>query len=293
MDISGEKAVLRVQPKFDTIRSLEDYEMPQTYIDAIDQTLVGSSGLIVLCGPTGCGKSTTIYSILRRLDSSFLNILTIEDPVEILVPLISQRPIDRAAGETFPSWTRGLLRKAPCIAVVGEMRDQETVEAVMTVATSGHRIISTLHTTSAWTIPSRLLDLKAQLFFVSQSLSVGISQRLVQMLCPKCQVQVPVPAAEKLVRMGLDPERFEGVTHLAKARGCPFCHGRGSYGRRAIFEAMLVDEEIREAIEEGATSLDLKNISASKGEQTIFDKALAEAIAGRISLQEACKTRCA
>jgi general secretion pathway protein E len=291
-DIGGQKAVLRVQPKFDTIRSLEEYGMPQAYIDAIDQTLAGSSGLIVLCGPTGCGKSTTIYSILRRLDPSFLNILTIEDPVEIVVPLISQRSIDRAAGETFASWTRGLLRKAPCIAVVGEMRDQETAEAVMSVATSGHRIISTLHTASAWTIPSRLLDLGAQRFYVSQTLSVGISQRLVKLLCPKCQVQVPVPAADKLVRMGLQPERFEGSTHLAKARGCPYCHGRGSYGRRAIFEAMLVDDEIREAIEEGATSLDLRKISARRGEQTIFDKALAEALAGSISLQEACTTRC-
>jgi type II secretory ATPase GspE/PulE/Tfp pilus assembly ATPase PilB-like protein len=281
-----------VQPKFDTILSLEEYGMPQTYIDAIDQTLAGSSGLIVLCGPTGCGKSTTIYSILRRIDASFQNVLTAEDPVEIVVPLVSQKLVDRATGETFASWTRDILRKAPCITVVGEMRDQETVEAVMTVATSGHRIISTLHTTSAWTIPSRLMDLKAQRFYISQSLSVGISQRLVKMLCPNCQVQVPVPAAEKLVRMGLDPERFHGVTHLAKARGCPYCHGRGSYGRRAIFEAMLVDDEIREAIEEGATSLDLRNISARSGEQTIFDKALAEAIAGRISLQEACTTRC-
>jgi type II secretory ATPase GspE/PulE/Tfp pilus assembly ATPase PilB-like protein len=292
-DIGGQKAVLRVQPKFDTIVSLEEYGMPQSYVDAIDQTLTGSSGLIILCGPTGCGKSTTIYSILRRIDPTFLNIVTIEDPVEIVVPLISQRSIDRAAGETFASWTRGLLRKAPCIAVVGEMRDQETVETVMSVATSGHRIISTLHTASAWTIPSRILDLGAQRFYVSQTLSVGISQRLVKMLCPKCQVQVPVPAAERLVRMGLDPERFEGVTHLTKARGCPYCHGRGSYGRRAIFEAMLVDDEIREAIEEGATSLDLRNISARRGEQTIFDKALAEALAGRISMQEACTTRCA
>jgi hypothetical protein len=148
-DIGGQKAVLRVQPKFDTIRSLEEYGMPQAYIDAIDQTLAGSSVLIVLCGPTGCGKTTTIYSILRRLNPSLMNILAIEDPVEIVVPLISQRNIDRAAGETFASWTRGLLRKAPCVAVVGEMRDQETVEAVITVATSGHRIISTLHTTSA------------------------------------------------------------------------------------------------------------------------------------------------
>jgi len=293
LDISGQKAVLRVQPKFDTIRSLEEYGMPQAYIDAIDQTLAGSSGLIVLCGPTGCGKSTTIYSILRRIDSSFLNVLTVEDPVEIVVPLVSQKLIDRATGETFASWTRGLLRKAPCIAVVGEMRDQETVEAVMTVATSGHRIISTLHTTSAWAIPSRLLDLKAQRFYISQALSVGISQRLVKELCPKCEIQVPVPPADKLVRMGLDPERFQGVTHLAKGRGCPYCHGRGSYGRRAIFEAMLVDDEIREAIEEGATSLDLRNISARRGDQTIFEKALAEALAGRISLQEACTTRCA
>jgi type II secretory ATPase GspE/PulE/Tfp pilus assembly ATPase PilB-like protein len=292
-DIGGQKAVLRVQPKFDTIRSLEEYGVPQVYIDAIDQTLGGSSGLIILCGPTGCGKSTTIYSILRRLDPTFLNIVTIEDPVEIVVPLISQRSIDRAAGETFASWTRGLLRKAPCIAVVGEMRDQETVEAVMSVATSGHRIISTLHTASAWTIPSRMLDLGAQRFYVSQTVSVGISQRLVKMLCPKCQVQVPVPAAERLVRMGLDPAQFDGVDYLVKSRGCPYCHGRGSYGRRAIFESMLVDDEIREAIEEGATSLDLRNISSRRGEQTIFEKALTEALAGRISLQEACTTRCA
>jgi type II secretory ATPase GspE/PulE/Tfp pilus assembly ATPase PilB-like protein len=294
LDISGQKAVLRVQPGFDTIRSLEDYGMPIGYINAIDQTLAGSSGMIVLCGPTGCGKSTTIYSILARIDPFAHNILTAEDPVEINVPNVFQARInERAGGETFASWTRGLVRQAPCVAVVGEMRDPQTVEAVMHVASSGHRVISTLHTTSAWGIPSRLMDLKAERFYVSQALSVGISQRLVKMLCPSCQIQVPVPSSDKLVRMGLDPDSFSGVSCLAKGRGCPYCHGRGTYGRRAIFEALLVDDEVREAIEQGATALDLREISRRRGEQTIFERALSEALAGRISVQAACATRCA
>jgi type II secretory ATPase GspE/PulE/Tfp pilus assembly ATPase PilB-like protein len=294
MDISGQKAVLRIQPGFDTIRSLEDYGMPHSYINSIDQTLAGSSGLIVLCGPTGCGKSTTIYSILARIPSTY-NVLTAEDPPEIPIPLphIFQARINVPGGETFASWTRGLVRQAPCIAMVGEMRDPQTVEAVMHVSSSGHRIISTLHTTSAWGIPSRLEDLKAERFYVSQALSVGISQRLVRMLCPNCQIQVPVPSSDKLLRMGLDPERFQGISHLAKGRGCPYCHGRGTYGRRAIFEALLVDDEVREAIEQRATALELREISRRRGEQTIFEKALAEACDGRISLQEACATRCA
>ena len=294
MDISGQKAVLRVQPGFDTVRSLEDYGMPIGYINAIDQTLAGSSGLIVLCGPTGCGKSTTIYSILARIDPFAHNILTAEDPVEIIVPNVFQARInERAGGETFASWTRGLVRQAPCVAVVGEMRDPQTVEAVMHVASSGHRVISTLHTTSVWGIPSRLMDLEAERFYVSQALSVGVSQRLVKMLCPSCQIQVQVPSRDKLVRMGLDPESFSAVSYLAKGRGCPYCHGRGTYGRRAIFEALLVDDEVREAIEQGATALDLREISRRRGEQTIFEKALMEALAGRISLQEACTTRSA
>jgi type II secretory ATPase GspE/PulE/Tfp pilus assembly ATPase PilB-like protein len=292
LDITGQKAVLRVQQHFSTIRSLEDYGMPQAYINAIDQTLAGSSGLIVLCGPTGCGKSTTIYSILARIEPFAHNILTLEDPVEINVPHVFQAQIT-PAGETYSSWTRGLVRQAPCIAVVGEMRDPETVEAVMNVASSGHRVISTLHTTSVWGIPSRLMDLRAERFYVSQALSVGISQRLVKLLCPNCQVQVPVPAPDKLRRMGLDPKSFGGVSRLVRGRGCPYCHGRGTYGRRAIFEAMMVDDEVREAIEQGATALELREISRRQGERTIFEKALAEALAGRISLQEACTTRSA
>jgi type II secretory ATPase GspE/PulE/Tfp pilus assembly ATPase PilB-like protein len=289
MDVSGEKAVLRVQPDADSIRTLEEFGMPQRYIDAIDQTMAGSTGLVILTGPTGCGKSTTIYSVIQRLDPLKQNILTCEDPVEIEMPNVFHSQPEWP--QTIALWTRGLLRQSPCIAIVGEMRDAETVEAVIRVASSGHRVISTLHTNTAWDIPTRLMNFGAEAFFIEQILTVGISQRLVKLICPKCSVDVAVPAPEKLVRMGLNPDQFAGVELLRQGRGCPYCQNRGTYGRRAIFEALIPDDEIRDAIAERAPSHELRNIMAKKGEKTLFEKALAEAIAGNISLREAYGTR--
>jgi type II secretory ATPase GspE/PulE/Tfp pilus assembly ATPase PilB-like protein len=291
LDVTGEKAVLRIQPDADSVRTLEEYGMPQRYIDAIDQTMAGSTGLVILTGPTGCGKSTTIYSIILRLDPFKQNILSCEDPIEIEMPNTFQAQIEWP--QTFALWTRGLLRQAPCVAIVGEIRDSETVEAVIRVASSGHRVISTLHTNTAWDIPTRLMNFSAQPFYIQQILTVGISQRLVKMICPKCSVEVPVPAPEKLRRMGVAPDQFADVAYLRQGRGCPYCQNRGTYGRRAIFEALIADDEIKEAIGQRVSSLELRKLMAKKGEKSIFEKALAEAIAGNISLGEACGTRSA
>ena len=293
LDLAGEKAVFRIQPDSDSVRTLEEYGMPPRYIDAIDQTLASSTGLIVLAGPTGCGKSTTIYSIIRRLDPSKQNILTCENPIEIEMPNIFQSYIEEGGQMTYALWTRGLLHQAPDVAVVGEMLDPDTVEAVIRVASSGHRVISTLHTNTAAAIPARLMNFGAEAFYIEQILTVGISQRLVKIICPKCSVEVPVPAQEKLRRMGLGPERFAGVASLRQGRGCAYCQNRGTYGRRAIFEALLADDEVKEAIGQRATALELGRIMAKRGEKTIFDQALDEAIAGNISLEEACRTRSA
>jgi type II secretory ATPase GspE/PulE/Tfp pilus assembly ATPase PilB-like protein len=292
-DMTGETATLRIQRHAEEVLSLEEYGMPDPYVAALDRMMAGSTGLIILSGPTGCGKSTTIYSMIKRQDPIKQNILTCEAPVEIEMPNISQLSIEDSGPMTFELWTRSLLRRATCIGVVGEMRDRGTVEAVMLVSSSGHRVISTLHTNSAWDISTRLMEFGADPFYIVQTLSVGLSQRLVRNICVKCATNVPVPSSEKLCRMGLNPDRFASVSHLKQGRGCPFCQNRGTYGRRAIFEAMIVDEEIKEAIRQKATSNDLRKISERRGERTIFEKALDEVIVGRISLDEACRTRTA
>lgn len=287
----GEQAVLRLQRDERSVKSLADLGMPSHYISAIKDLMEGDHGLLILCGPTGSGKTTTIYSILRSVDAVKNNVLTAESPIEVFLENISQTQVDDDGPYSFAMWARGILRQAPDVVMMGEIRDEESVEALMRLSSSGHRAISTLHTNSACEVPNRLFLFRAQPFMVADSLKLAISQRLVKKLCPRCAIEEPLPTEERLVRLGIKPEWLAGVKSVSRGRKCDFCRKTGVSGRKAIFEALIVDDEVKTAIQERAPALHLQRILERRGEASLFEKAIREAAAGIISLEEACKFR--
>jgi type II secretory ATPase GspE/PulE/Tfp pilus assembly ATPase PilB-like protein len=287
----GEQAVLRLQRDQRGVKSLVDLGMPLHYISAIKDLMEGDHGLLILCGPTGSGKTTTIYSILRSVDAVKNNVLTAESPIEVFLENISQTQVDDDGPYSFAMWARGILRQAPDVVMMGEIRDEESVEALMRLSSSGHRAISTLHTNSACEVPNRLFLFRAQPFMVADSLKLAISQRLVKKLCPRCVIEEPLPTEERLVRLGIKPEWLTGVKSVSRGRKCDFCRKTGVSGRKAIFEALIVDDEVKIAIQERAPAVHLQRLLERRGEASLFEKAIREAAAGIISLEEACKFR--
>jgi type II secretory ATPase GspE/PulE/Tfp pilus assembly ATPase PilB-like protein len=287
----GEQAVLRLQRDQRHVKTLPELGMPFRYVKAINDLMDGDNGLLILCGPTGSGKTTTIYSILRSIDALKNNVLTAESPIEVLLENISQTQIDDDGPYSYAMWARGILRQAPDIVMMGEIRDEESVDALMRLSSSGHRAISTLHTNSVCEVPNRFFLFRAQPFMVADSLKMAISQRLVKKVCPRCYIEEPVPSEERLIRLGIHPHWLNGVSAVRRGRKCDFCRQTGVSGRKAIFEALIVDDEVRVAIQEQAPAIQLRRMLEVKGETTLFEKAVQEAAAGTISLEEACKFR--
>jgi type II secretory ATPase GspE/PulE/Tfp pilus assembly ATPase PilB-like protein len=287
----GEQAVLRLQRDHRSISALNELGMPDRYVRSIEEMMNGDNGLLILCGPTGSGKTTTIYSILKSLDAVKNNILTAESPIEIFIENISQTQIDEHGPYDYATWARGILRQAPDIVMMGEIRDEESVDALMRLSSSGHRAISTLHTNSVCEVPNRFLMFKAQPFMIADALKMAISQRLVKKICPRCYIEEPVPSEARLHALGIDPEWLKGISALRRGRRCDLCRNSGVSGRKPIFEMLVVDDEIKVAIQERVPAAHLKRLMAAKGESTIFEKAVRAAGAGVISLEEACKFR--
>ena len=287
----GEQAVLRLQRDQRHVKTLPELGMASRYAKAIDDLMNGDNGLLILCGPTGSGKTTTIYSILRSIDVLKNNVLTAESPIEVLLENISQTQIDDDGPYSYAIWARGILRQAPDIVMMGEIRDEESADALMLLSSSGHRAISTLHTNSVCEVPSRFFLFRAQPFMVADSLKMAISQRLVKKVCPRCYIEEPVPSEERLIRLGIHPNWLSGASALRRGRKCDFCRQTGVSGRKAIFEALIVDDEVKIAIQEQAPAVQLRRILGTKGETTLFENAVQEAAAGVISLEEACKFR--
>jgi type II secretory ATPase GspE/PulE/Tfp pilus assembly ATPase PilB-like protein len=285
--VSGEQVILRMKRDANAIRSLVSLGMPERYVEKIHQILHGRSGLIVFSGPTGCGKSTTIYSILNEFDPLQHNIQTAESPIEVVIPHVNQVEISDFGRNTFLSWVRGIVREAPDILMMGEVRDLETADALLRVVNTGHRVITTLHANSASMVPIRFLQLGVPPFLIASTLRMALSQCLVKMVCPHCDEEVPVPGCEKLKKMRINPAWLEGAEFFKVGRGCSHCNGTGFEGRKALYEALIVDEEIAQELHGQPTPEKLRRLMLAKGENTLLEKAVREAAHGVISLEEA------
>src|SRR5215467_3656308 len=242
----GERIVMRLLDKTTTLLDLTDIGMAKDTMHGVDQVIRRSHGIVLVTGPTGSGKTTTLYAALSRINTPDLNILTVEDPVEYQIRGIGQMAINPKIGLTFAAGLRSFLRQDPDVIMVGEIRDRETAEIAIQASLTGHLVFSTVHTNDSAGAVNRLVDMGVEPFLVASSLVAILAQRLVRRLCPDCRVAYQ-PTEEELREIGLSKERMKkaGVSQIYKASGCPSCGQNGYRGRSGIYEFLLVDDDVR------------------------------------------------
>jgi type IV pilus assembly protein PilB len=240
-------------------------------------------GIMLVTGPTGSGKSTTLYSILEKINQPDVNIITVEDPVEFTVAGINQVHVNEKAGLTFESALRSILRQDPDKVMVGEIRDQKTAQIAIRAALTGHFVLSTLHTNDAPSAATRMIDMGVAPFLVSASLSGVIAQRLVRKLCPFCKEEYEMPPNM------CDALSVPHGSHAWKAVGCNECRA-GYKGRKGIYEIMMVDDDLRKMVLDGASNIVLRNEAIKKGMKTLRQSGINNALAGLTSIEEVFAT---
>ncbi len=282
--VHGEKVVLRILDASGLSRSLDDLGFEPQALDAFRKAIGSSHGMILVTGPTGSGKTTTLYSALKEMQSAEDNIVTVEDPVEYQLDGVNQVPVSAKRGLTFASALRSILRQDPDIVMVGEIRDAETADIAVKAALTGHLVLSTLHTNDAASSITRLVDMGIDPFMVASSVLVVSAQRLLRRLCEHCRQPMGLPPPERLLGMGFRPEELSGL-RLMRPAGCPQCTN-GYKGRFAILEALPVDDAVRRMVVEGKSALDLKTYAVEQGVLTLRRTALLNAMRGKTSLEE-------
>jgi len=281
--IHGEKAVMRVLDKSQLVMGLEELGFDEDVLRQWRGIINKSQGIILITGPTGSGKTTTLYAVLREINTVEKNIVTVENPVEYELPLINQVQVNPAAGLTFASGLRSILRQDPDIIMIGEIRDLETAEIAIRSALTGHLVLSTLHTNDAPGAVTRLIDMGVEPFLVSSSLIGVLAQRLVRKICPHCKEPVSIPP-EIWTRMEL-PGPLSGTTFY-KGKGCRECKGTGYKGRTGIYELMVLNEEIQRLIVKRASDDQLQKAAKEAGMVTLREDGFKKAIRGITTLEE-------
>ncbi|HEV2296381.1 MAG TPA: ATPase, T2SS/T4P/T4SS family [Tepidisphaeraceae bacterium] len=257
----GQKLVVRILDTANTPYHVWDLQLPEWMYEVITAAMKQDSGMFLVCGPTGSGKTSTLYAVIRDIDVGERNVVTIEDPVEIQLDGVTQIPVNEAQGNTFAALLRSVLRQDPDAILVGEVRDPETARIALQAAITGHLVFSTVHSRDSMGTIFRLLDLGLEPYLVASGLQLVLAQRLVRQLCPACKVPSK-PTPEQLQRMG---EAGQGVEKIYSPRGCPKCVGTGFAGRRGVFELLKVSEEMREVMLKSPTIGDIqKSLAGTK-----------------------------
>ena len=288
----GEKVEMRLLPSTQRPLSLEELGILEDTGKIIEENIKKSYGMVLVCGPTGSGKTTTLYSILNILNQPEVNIVTIEDPIEYDIKYINQTQINLLAGITFANGLRAILRQDPNIIMVGEIRDEETAEISVHSALTGHLLLSSLHTNDAATAVPRLIDMKIAPFLVAAVLNVIIAQRLVRKICLDCiesrqADQNLIQVLEKQLKEINPDSKLKAPKFLYRGRGCTACNQTGFRGRAGIFEVLNVNEEIRKLIISPDFSLDnLNNLAREQGMITMFEDGLQKAATGITTIEE-------
>jgi type IV pilus assembly protein PilB len=284
---NGEAVVLRLLDKSGSVIDIHELGFQPAALDRYRACYEQSSGAILVTGPTGSGKSTTLYATLQEVNRADRNIITVEDPVEYELEGIKQVQVEPKAGVTFASALRSLLRADPDILLVGEVRDQDTARLAVDAALTGHLVLSSLHTRSAAATPARLVKMGIEPFLVTSALQCILAQRLARKLCERCRVPAH-PKDDVLARMGwteADRARPEGATFFA-AGGCETCGGSGYVGRFAIHEVMPITDKVADAITEWAPPAEIEAIAVRQGMITLQRDGLLKAAAGLTTLEE-------
>ncbi|MDR1640104.1 MAG: Flp pilus assembly complex ATPase component TadA [Clostridiales bacterium] len=278
--VNGEKVVIRILRGSSILVTKEQLGFTSHNIGLFNQVIKSPEGIILLTGPTGSGKTTTLYTVLRELNKPSVNIITVEDPVEYKLEGVNQVQVNARAGLTFATGLRSILRQDPDIVMVGEIRDTETAEIAVRAAITGHLVLSTLHTNDAVSSISRLIDMGCEPFMVSTSLKGVVAQRLVRRICPRCVTQ-RTSTQEEMMILGMN----QPVT-LCMGKGCNNCGNSGYSGRQGIHEILLLDRELRSMINRHATADEIKERARQKGMRTLADSARDLVLEGRTTLEE-------
>jgi type IV pilus assembly protein PilB len=280
----GEKVVLRILDHGTGVRQLEELGFEEEALTVYREVIARPHGAVLLTGPTGSGKTTTLYATLESISDVSKNIVTVEDPVEARIPGLSQIHVNRKAGLTFATALRSILRSDPDIVMVGEMRDKETASIGIQAALTGHLVFSTLHTNDAASAMTRLVEMGVEPFLVGSALECVVAQRLARRLCPKCS-EAYTPSAELLAHIGLSLPRQKSPK-LRRAVGCSSCAGTGYTGRIALVEVLRVTEELRRLTAVRATADDIKRQALVEGMRTLREDGLRKALGGHTSVEE-------
>ena len=282
--IFGEKVVLRILDKSAISIGLHKLGLLPETLEKFENLISRTYGIILVTGPTGSGKSTTLYSVLSKLNSGEKNILTIEDPVEYELPGLTQVQINPRAGLTFATGLRTMLRQDPDIAMVGEIRDAETATIATEAALTGHLVLSTLHTNDAPGALTRLVDMGIEPFLIASSVIGVMAQRLVRLVCPKCKEQYQ-PPTDAVKRLGIEIDPDTKVTFY-RGRGCDHCGGKGYKGRVGVYELMLMNDRIRDLVLQKASAHLIREAAIESGMKTLRDDAIAKILLGLTTLEE-------
>jgi type IV pilus assembly protein PilB len=282
--IFGEKVVIRVLDQSKAFIDLEELGFSQNDLKTLNSMLSRPQGIVLVTGPTGSGKSTTLYASLNRLKSEVINIVTVEDPVEYQLPGINQVQVNERAGITFASGLRSILRQDPNVVMVGEIRDAETAKIAFQAANTGHLVLTTLHTNDASTAVTRLVDLGADPYVIASSLLCVLAQRLVRKNCPNCLVPESLDKG-LLARLELSGDK-KAQKKVKKGQGCEACQFTGYDGRVGIYELLMVDDELRKLIVKGASDTEIAENARERGIRDLFGDCQEKLIQGRTSIEE-------
>lgn len=280
----GEKMVMRIMDPEILFQDLENLGFTSMDLLRYQQFINLPHGIILVCGPTGSGKSTTLYSTLRYLSTPDINITTVEDPIEMVHSDFNQIAVQPTVGITFASILRNILRQDPDIIMIGEMRDLETAENAIQAALTGHLVLSTLHTNDAPSSVTRLLDLGIPSFLIKATLSGLLAQRLVKKICPHCKEAFEM-SSDELSSLGLDVQE-EGPLTLHRGKGCIRCRNTGYHGRCGIHEVLPITEKIQEVINPETDTGMIRKIARKEGMVTLRENAVKKLLDGTTTYEE-------
>ncbi len=286
--VYGESIVMRILDKEGLKLGLPELGFFSDDQEVFMKIITGADGIFLVTGPTGSGKSTTLYAALNYINQPDRKIITVEDPVEYQMPGINQVQVRREVGMTFAAALRSMLRQAPNIIMIGEIRDLETADIAVNASLTGHMVFSTLHTNDAPGAVSRLVDIGVKPFLVSASLRGVLAQRLVRRICPDCTASY-TPTEKELISIGMTAADLS-ETNFQKGKGCVKCHNTGYRGRRGVFELFLVNEEVQEMIYRNATLVELRRKVRDLGMRTMREDGIRKIAAGITTVEEVLST---
>ena len=282
--VFGERVVMRLLDKSTVRMSLTDLGMSPQYLELFSKIIHAPNGIVLVTGPTGSGKTTTLYAALSEINTVDINIITVEDPIEYRIPGIGQVQVNPKIDLTFASGLRSIVRQDPDVILIGEIRDFETAEIAIQSALTGHLVFSTLHTNDAPSSITRLRDMGLESFLIASSINAILAQRLVRVVCESCR-EPYVPVEAELSRIGLSGDQLRDGT-VFRGKGCSRCLNTGYAGRTGIHEFLVMNEELKKLVLETADANQIRNLARSQGMKTLLQNGADKVIAGQTTIEE-------